>query len=487
MSTKNHPLKAGLAAFGLIWTSAIAAGAQEAAPPIPAPAPTNAPSFAVLLMSNGRIIQGNVSMDKTGAEYLLLQKGGTIRFPKKDVERRFASMRELYEYKVATLAQRDSGERMQLAQWCLENHMNAEAREHLQVLRTLNPNDTQAERMIAGLDATAERLANSRDPEVRTTSTTVVDSSPREPDAVALPRPRGEMGRAMGQPVIFDLPAAVARKRAIEFTQYVHPVLQQACASCHNQTYEGDFQLIQTASRRDWTPEVVRSNLDATLRVVNRDDPLHSDLLSYAVNRHGPNTKPVCHGPNDPRYRSLSTWLAGLKSPDPSHKPGYPPPTNLPTGAIPQAGEVFGADRLSSRPTATAAAVPNPSDFNGVPKPKRSLEVIEVDATSSKVPPGTQFDAPFVPGGAMPTLPARGVRPASPSVVQVNPNSTLPLLGSTAPEATAVPKAEGLPNLPTGTPVPPPDDVIPVTKRSKKPKKIAPPLLDNFLKNRQQP
>src|SRR5258708_282323 len=100
MSTKNHKLKAGLAVCGLIWSSAEPADAQEplpATPPVfaPDPSPASIPAYAVLLLSNGNVQQGNVSLDKSGEFYLLHQKGGAIRFAKKDVERRFGSIAEL--------------------------------------------------------------------------------------------------------------------------------------------------------------------------------------------------------------------------------------------------------------------------------------------------------------------------------------------------------------------------------------------------------
>ncbi len=483
MSTKNRSLKAGLAAFGLIWTSATDAGAQEAVlqppAPMPAPAPTNAPTFAVLLLSNGRVIQGNVTQDKTGSEYLLLQKGGTIRFPKKDVEHRFASMRELYDYKVANLADRDTGERMQMAQWCLENHMDAEAREHLQILLSLNPKDTRAERMVVSMDANAARKADNRDPEVRTTSATVAESAPRELSSAAMPRPRGQLGRPSGPPVIFDLPAPVARKRAHEFAQYVHPVLQRACASCHNHTYQGDFQLIQPTSRREWTDEVVRANLDVTLRLVNRNDPLHSDVLSYGVNPHGPNTRAVFHGPNDPQYQDLSRWLKALKSAEPVNNAGYSPGTGAPrAGVMAAPTEGFGVDRFPSR--AGVSPVPDETARNGAPRSTGAADLYEIDAVSPYVPSGTRFETPFVPGGTMPKLP--------PIAGRTGTNQTTPPVSKAKPAGSNTnPGAAALANLPPGTPVPPPDDVIPPTNRAKKKKNLDPALLEQLLKNRQQP
>ena len=59
----------------------------------------------------------------------------------------------------------------------------------------------------------------------------------------------GATWASRGLPVIFDLPPALAVKRADEFARDVHPVLQTACARCHNEQLPGQFQLIEVKTR----------------------------------------------------------------------------------------------------------------------------------------------------------------------------------------------------------------------------------------------
>jgi hypothetical protein len=491
MSNKNRPLKAGLAAFGLIWTSAHIAEAQVAEPPtpqttaeplpaatqVPAPEPSSESTFAVLLLKNGRVMQGNVTTDKTGENYLIELKGGPVPLPKRNVQKRCSSMKELYDYKVATVAKRDPDELMRLAQWCLENQMNPEAKTHLKEILAIYPANTRAERMIVSIDAASERTTKNRDADVQVTSGSMVEKAPRELNKGVVGRARGTMGKAINQPVIFDLPAPTAYKLATEYTQYVHPVLQMNCAGCHNQDHPGDFQLVHPATRREWTPEVVRLNMDATLRYVDRNDPLKSDILAYAANAHGTALKPVFHGPNDARYRTLTTWLGRLKSPDASvDKAAFTTPGNLAPSVVAQAqGEAFGADRSGGRTGPPAASAPPvaTTPTSGGFRAHNALNAYEVEGVSPLVPNGTRFEPPVLPG-SVPLLPSRAQRPAR---ALPGPIPTIPGVNG--------PKMPSSATVPPGVFVPPPDDVIPPSNRSKNKKKnVDPAMLEQLLKSR---
>jgi hypothetical protein len=467
MTPLNRNFRAGVVALGLLGTSAVAADAQEAAPPMPAttpvPAPPNASKFAVLLLSNGRLLQGNVTESRSGDAYELRMNGGLIPVPKRDVAKRYGSLEELYRDRVAHLPARDSDERMKLALWCLEQHMDAQAREQLQGVREMNPADRRAERMMASIDANAQRLA-ARDPEVRVAGAEVVEPAPREMAATPLPRPR-TANRGVERPVIFDLPPDAAMRRFVEFAWDVHPILQASCASCHNESFEGEYRLIVGKSRRDWTPDVVRANLDATLRFVRADDPEHSDLVAYATNAHGPSPRPVFHGPNDRRQQRLAAWLRSLRPADGVAASAPAQPTPLP--AAPARGG-FGSDRLAVPRATPVPPTPltGPTTVSGLPG-QNYTQHYEMNAVAPGVPADVRFDTPTVPGfpGSAPPGPGKpgGFTPPIPPA-----------------------GAAKLPTLPPGTPVPPPDDVIPPTNRPKKRAQVDDSLFNQFLKSRQQ-
>lgn len=487
MPPKNPKLKAGLAALGVIWISATTAGAQDSAPTTPptapVPVPANAPTFAVLLMSNGRIVQGLVSEPASGDRYVIHERGRTIDYPKRMVSRRYASFEDLYLEKVSHLPERDPDERMKLAQWCLVQGMNSEARDHLKAILAINPADSRAERMIASIETNSQRAEEGRDVAVRTTSGEMVEVVPSNP--------RRKIGRSLrpGPPVIFELPPDQAFKRTTEFTRNIHPILQTSCASCHGEGHKGDFQLVAGKSRREWTPEVVAANLDASLRFIDREEPLRSELLTFATTPHGSgkNSRAVFHGANDPKQRALASWLASLKASEPTNKPGTSPgfapdATAMP---IPNAEGGFGVERTggaTSQVPAGLDASPEIKPDDGIPKPRHYVENIEAEATDPRVPSTARFSAPYLQGGPQPVPPSRGIvqGPGTiPPLPTLPSGPGVPGLPGAAPGVT--PLLGGLP----GTPVPPPDDVLPPTSRPKKGSKVDAKLLENLLKNRQ--
>src|SRR4051812_257974 len=114
MSTKNRLLTVGLTALGL--SSGFGASrASEPAPAVPpgstaSAAPSAARAPGVLLLSDGRVLQGSLSEDGEG--YVLRQRGGQLHFRKSQVEKVFQSIHGVYEYKRERLPDRDPDERM---------------------------------------------------------------------------------------------------------------------------------------------------------------------------------------------------------------------------------------------------------------------------------------------------------------------------------------------------------------------------------------
>src|SRR4051794_154772 len=124
MSPKNSPLHAGLTALGLFALVPVCAAADlppAAALPAPVAPVAPAPVHSVLLLTNGNLQQGLVS--DGGAVYFIHGRGGKIPIPKRNVEAAGRSVRDIYEYKVGRLPERDPDEHMKLARWCLTQRM----------------------------------------------------------------------------------------------------------------------------------------------------------------------------------------------------------------------------------------------------------------------------------------------------------------------------------------------------------------------------
>ena len=315
-------------------------------PPAASRAPDRREEF--LLLTDGRMIHGVISRE--GSLYVVKQKLGTMRFPKKIVEGSFGSIREAFRHKEQRLPEEDPAERMKLARWCLNLQLTAEAKEQLVKVLEISPDHGPAQAMLANMEYTEKRQANRFDPEVRQTAAEedVAEDRAGALDSAVLRGAERRMGLT-GLPVIFNLPRPLAIRRAEEFAHHIQPLLQIKCAKCHNAGYEGMFQLVPIVTPRQQTPDALRANLDATLRLVDPENPARSDLLSSTLRPHGVGARkrPIFTGSNDRAYRILEAWVNGLRPPDYLNANGRP---GARSGSDPV--ETFGSDR--SRPAGSS-------------------------------------------------------------------------------------------------------------------------------------
>src|SRR5262249_15154243 len=145
-----------LGLFGLAASRVAYSGAPDP-PSGPSPAPASSPPHTVLLLSNGRVLQGEIK--EAGDTYELHQKGGVIKFPKSTVEGTFSSIAEVYKYKRASVPDRDPDEHLKLARWCLTQNMTAEAKTELEAVIAVSPRANEAKAMLASIEAAQERSA----------------------------------------------------------------------------------------------------------------------------------------------------------------------------------------------------------------------------------------------------------------------------------------------------------------------------------------
>lgn len=492
MSPKNSILTVGLTALGLFGYAATRA-AYSGAPvppsgPVPVAAPASPETPSVLLLTNGRLLQGPITRDQD--HYVISQNGGEIRFHKDQVEDVFTSVVDVYKYKLAQIPVNDPDEHMKLARWCLGQNLTAEARTELKSVLTVSPSSNDAKLMLSSINASEARAAARPrvDPGLVQTRAEMPDgldrsaARPAEIDANVLRRASKEFG-GVGLPVIFDLPPGIAVKRAQQFTNVVHTVLQDSCAKCHNEKYEGNFQLVQVKRRRDLSADVIRANLDATLKLIDPENPGRSELLSSTLLPHGLSQKPIFRGSNDPRFQIISAWANSLRS------------SRLSTDGTAQVQNGLGGTREPNvRSTGFAtdrSATPDASQAgDGMPKPFVEFK---------QPPPRVIPPARFVKGQGMvaeETPPSPDEFPVTNMLggqipkLKSTPSAPVPVAKDDAPKPTAAPTpmpGETLPDLP---PVPSqtPSAAARVEKaksaKSAKPVKIDQSVLERMLQNR---
>ncbi|MGP0065984.1 MAG: hypothetical protein ACLQGP_20590 [Isosphaeraceae bacterium] len=459
---------------------------SPADPPIGA-APAVREEF--LLLTDGRLIQGVISRE--GSVYVLKKKIGVMRFPKKLVEGAYGSLREAYQHKLAQLPEEDPAERLKLARWCMSNNLTAEAKAQLMKVLDLSPDHGPAQAMLSKLELSDTSPTGRIDPEIRQTAAEeVAEDKPGALDSAVL---RGaERGMGISRlPVIFDLPRPLAIRRADEFARFIHPVLQLKCAKCHNAGYEGPFQLVPVANSRQLTQDALRANLDATLRLIDPENPSKSELLSSTLRPHGsgPRKRPIFEGSNNRFYQILAFWVNNL-SPQSSRVDSAVKPAS---GRSDGDSERFAADRSRPGGASLEAAMPGLA-----PSPGRGMKPDTFDPKMNpafRFKPGqgwesedlmkadpAEFPIPYMLGGPKPTSSTKTTIPkprsaASQSALKSSMSGlTATTKGKAASGTVEADKAE---SENAGDMLPAPTDSV--AKKTRKPAKIDPAILEKLL------
>lgn len=459
-----------------------------------------APAERYVLLRNGRLVKGVVTEKDDEDAVVITSTLGAATYRGDRIEKVCDTLQDVHAYKCSLVPEDDPDEQMKLAQWCLTNGLKTEARGHLGLILKLDPKHRQAVAMRGSLDQADVRMANAKrepvDEDVRQAGGDVVDDRPAALDPAIVLGARRGMG-VSDLPVVFDLPPNAAVRRAQEFRQYVHPVLQIHCAKCHDERHDGEFQLVPMGRRADQTTAALRANLDATLRLVDREEPGKSELLSSSLRPHGnaKNPRPIFQGSNDRAYQILSAWVNSLRSKPVANPLAGPARPAAPGGEE----EGFAVDR--SRITrATAVADPITGEATSAP-PQTRREIttpdLKYEAGRGFVEDqgGDEAPIPFAVSGKMP----RGVsaRPA-PADDAVAPTSTAgpatssgrgPKLSPDVAQALAEAEARAAGGAP---PLPAPDeadveDAPAAPKAAKKPAKamkLDPALLQKALEKK---
>lgn len=291
----------------------------------------------VILLTNGRILEGMITRNPEGG-YNVRQKLGQIKVASDDIEGLFPSINAVYEHKKEILPPRDIQERMRLYRWCLSLGLLKQAEEQLKAVLALSPDHEEATSLLAQLENRIARQSQATsDPAVmQTSATTAKESGPRDLDPAFLNRALRDMALRTN-PVIFDLPEPQALKRAQEFNQYIHPIVQKYCASCHNERTPNGYALVAVTGRAARDPAILRANLDATLTLVNASNLMQSPLLTNSLLPHHPNNQPIFNAPSNPYYRLMANWVSNLQN------RGY---SGVKPVSRPESASPFGADSI---------------------------------------------------------------------------------------------------------------------------------------------
>jgi hypothetical protein len=311
---------------------------DEVAAPVSRAAPDG-----ILVMRNGMVVSGKIL--KTGNDYEVQSpQGGKAFYVGGFVKLHAPTLSDAYDkLRESAKAQKTANAHIFLAQWCLANHLDSEARQELQDALTLEPDREDARRLLRNAEETIESrgkpapVAVHEDP-VRAARLAAASTD----DAVSL--------------------GGLSREQALRFARRIQPLLVNNCtaAGCHGRDSQTGFRLQKVTPGKDANRHAAERNLAEVLEQIDTRKPRSSPLLTAPRGNHGRRGRPVFAGQRgEEQLAELQKWVAAVAREEPIRaKPGErdipqkdrveqvsagsaPPPKNSSprSGALPAAKE----------------------------------------------------------------------------------------------------------------------------------------------------
>ncbi|WP_460183648.1 hypothetical protein [Thermopirellula anaerolimosa] len=322
---------------------------------------TESPSTAeqAVLLRNGAVIVGSLLDD--GDNVRIAVRYGEILVPRREILEVAGTTLELYLRQRDRLPPGEADAHLELAVWCMEHGLTEQARQELQIVRSLRPDHPMiglAERRIelsratvADLPRQSQRPESSPPQGIDPFSASVNNSLPLPSwlaqasgvDSPKMPSPtpsRGEIGddrpslsiritdapSATAPPVRRSDPSVLLRglpaNAGPDFVRVIQPILSNQCATagCHGVNSPEDRRLIRIPFGRPATRSETAHNLEVVFRWINFEDPGASPLLAVPTRPHGGTSAPIFSGTSARQYRELVDWVFAVTRKDGDEK-----------------------------------------------------------------------------------------------------------------------------------------------------------------------
>lgn len=284
----------------LLLLALLCAGATAASPSLLAQ-DTGGP---VVVLKNGAVLRGKGTNlgEKVSVE---LADGGMIKIPKTQVELIADSIDDAYLKRRDRLIPENVISQINLASWCIDQNMFAEAQLHLRAARKIDPSHpgiTRLERKLRERQREASKPNEEELPEPETPlQTPPVEEMRRQLKAKLEAARRDTRGQ------LADLSPAVRHK----FTREVQPLLLSSCGAskCHGPTSTAEFRLVRSSTNTESQGLLNRRNLQSVLSRIRVDAPEESPLLENAVQAHAPRMKAPPLDIQSAEFSALIAWV----------------------------------------------------------------------------------------------------------------------------------------------------------------------------------
>lgn len=241
------------------------------------------PKKGVVLLRNGQVLSGTIA--RTGDYYQVDQPHGNLRIKASEVEKVADGVDALYEERRRHIDTGKLKDRLDLAEWCVEQHLLEQAADELAAAISLSPKHPRIaliQRRIELEQSSHSQSAPARQP---------VDVGPSTEDLDRFMR---------GLPV-----------RAVEtFTSTIQPLLVNSCTTsgCHLSQPSGKLHLLRYPLSRPVSRRVTQRNLYSVWQVIDTAQPAASPLLTEPIGPHG-NKEAIFSGRDTVQYRQLKAWV----------------------------------------------------------------------------------------------------------------------------------------------------------------------------------
>jgi hypothetical protein len=248
-----------------------------------------APAQGMLLLKNGETLEGKISA--AGDFYLVVAENTEMQVRARDVEALCRDLDHVVAHKAAKLDPRSADDHLGLAQWCIDRELYGIAARELTVAYRID--DTHPR--IALLERRMKAAM----------------TAPR-----AVPPPPKPVAPAIDEATVNRALAGLSSETVHDFTVRVQPLMMNYCATagCHGPKPKSEFHLERVYLNELNDSRVVRRNLYAALKQVDRRNPATSKLLTVPLTPHGGGKTALFHAHNAEHYRQLAIWVGKVAS-----------------------------------------------------------------------------------------------------------------------------------------------------------------------------
>jgi hypothetical protein len=242
------------------------------------------PCDGVLILRNGNVLVGQIT--RSDNRFNVSVEGGRVSVDVADTELFCRNLEEAYAHKALVVGISDIHGHLELARWCQRQGLLEYAIGELSKASAIDPSHP----MIPVIERRIQMSA--APPKSVEVAATPAEQpiSPEELDRTARDMPVGTMEA---------------------FVRSIGPLLVNRCGAvrCHGRASENAFHLLRPPPSSRPGRRITQRNLQATLKLIDREDPARSPLLTAALKPHGPLEVSVFAGRRVDQYKRIADWV----------------------------------------------------------------------------------------------------------------------------------------------------------------------------------